>query len=502
MKQFDKYRMVDGATPLAARYFNNVWKDIDLRLASLEEVKISWSAAVDEVVRFGLARIDELINEPLQAVLALSSQAESTSANLEQLRQLAEARTAALTALIETLQADTAAQVNAFIVAASGDITAHKNATAADLAAWKNQRTAEISAWMEDFEAAMQAARSEIDAQLDSLRRVRLERKAASFSPQPADTGKVFEVTATATVTLPAAATLGLGWCCTLRNTGAGLVTLQATAGGMVDGQNSYVMYPGEHRLVQCDGASIITVVQRPMLLECSTSFNFIKPPGYRAFDIDMRGGSGGGGGGGSGAKVAASSTYLSAAGGGGAGAGGARLTLRILAALMQNITAFMVGAAGVKGLGAPVTDIAAGERGTDGTNGGNTEATIDATLFSAAGGTGGKGGAKGLGGTSDGTGPGNAGTSAVPSIPNPARYGFLGHAAPVAGAGQRGVVGSGLTAPLAGGDGGQPATDSFAEGGGPGGRGSASVSGSNFTVKGDDGGDGKPGRVIVKGVV
>ena len=34
--RIDRYRMKDGVTPLAARYFNPVWQDIDLRLAELE----------------------------------------------------------------------------------------------------------------------------------------------------------------------------------------------------------------------------------------------------------------------------------------------------------------------------------------------------------------------------------------------------------------------------------------------------------------------------------
>ena len=151
MKQFDKYRMVDGVTPLAARYFNKVWQDIDLRLASLEEVKIAWQSAVDEVVKFGLVRIDELINEPLQAVLALSSQAERTSSNLEQLRQLAESRTAALAALIATLQADTTAQIQSFAAGL-------QNATAQSLQEWKDSQTAQLDAWMQTFEQELQAA--------------------------------------------------------------------------------------------------------------------------------------------------------------------------------------------------------------------------------------------------------------------------------------------------------------------------------------------------------
>lgn len=151
MKQFDKYRMVDGSTPLAARYFNRVWQDIDLRIASLEEVKIAWQTAVDEVVRFGLVRIDELIREPLQSVLALSEQATSTSVELEQLRLLAQERTTALALLIATLQADTTAQIQSF---ADG----LKNATEQSLQEWKDSKTAQLDAWMQSFEQELQAA--------------------------------------------------------------------------------------------------------------------------------------------------------------------------------------------------------------------------------------------------------------------------------------------------------------------------------------------------------
>ena len=233
MKQFDKYRMVDGTTPLAARYFNAVWQDLDLRLASLEEVKIAWQEAVDEVVRFGLVRIDELITEPLQAVVALSEQAQATSAELEQLRQLAQERTAALAALIDTLQADTAAQVNAFITTANGSITAHQNATAAELAAWKAQRTQELDTWVADYEAQLLAARAEIDAAIADLQagvaalaRLHLVRKALSFAPVAADTRSCFVVTAAATITVPSAAALGAGWWCEIINNGQAVVEL------------------------------------------------------------------------------------------------------------------------------------------------------------------------------------------------------------------------------------------------------------------------------------
>lgn len=504
--RFERYRMTDGRTPLGERYFNAIWRDIDLRIASLEEVKIAWSAAVDEVVKFGLVRIDELITEPLQAVVALSSQAESVSTNLEQLRLLAESRTAALAALIETLQADTAAQVNAFIAASNGDITAHKAATVANLTEWKNQRTAEIAAWMEDFEAAMQAARTEIDAQIDSLHRVRLERKAASFSPQPADTGKVFEVTATATVTLPNAAALGLGWCCTLRNTGPGLVTLQASAGGAVDGLGSYIMYPGESRAVQCDGVAITTEVERPLSLVMRESFDFHKPPGYRAFECELMGGTGGGGGGGSGGLASSSQTYgPSGGGGGGSGGAGGRIAAVFPAEVLPLIWPLVCGAAGTGGGGGAGKSSSTqleGEDGGGGGAGGNTMATINGDTYTAAGGVGGAGGKKGSGAGYQGNG-GNGGGSVVAALPNNAAQVFAAraHAGPGGINGGTSTPTGSNTAPP-GAAGGARVKGPLWGWSGKGGDGSAAVIVPGTTSPGQAGAAGEPGKVIINGVL
>ena len=51
-RRFDRYRMRDGETELGAGYFNPVLSDIDLRIADLETLKISWNAAVNELTRF------------------------------------------------------------------------------------------------------------------------------------------------------------------------------------------------------------------------------------------------------------------------------------------------------------------------------------------------------------------------------------------------------------------------------------------------------------------
>lgn len=66
--RFDAYRMTDGKTPLAARYFNPVWQDLDLRLVELEALRVGWLEAVSQVSNLGLARINELVGAPMTTV--------------------------------------------------------------------------------------------------------------------------------------------------------------------------------------------------------------------------------------------------------------------------------------------------------------------------------------------------------------------------------------------------------------------------------------------------
>lgn len=66
--RFPAYRMQDGVTPLSADYFNPVLADIDARIAELEARRADLQGVVDELTRFGLARLDALIGPSMQAV--------------------------------------------------------------------------------------------------------------------------------------------------------------------------------------------------------------------------------------------------------------------------------------------------------------------------------------------------------------------------------------------------------------------------------------------------
>lgn len=66
--------------------------------------------------------------------------------------------------------------------------------------------------------------------------------------------------TGTFTQTIISATTLGDGWNCTLKNSGAGVITLEPFGAETVDGETSIVLNPGDARVIQSDGVNLNTI--------------------------------------------------------------------------------------------------------------------------------------------------------------------------------------------------------------------------------------------------
>jgi len=99
--------MKDGSTRIDAGYFNPIWKDIDTRLDKLENVKISWESAVQDLNAFGLERIDNVLAPVIQSTIETLSTASELVEELEQIIADADldgdfaAQTASVTAQLE-----------------------------------------------------------------------------------------------------------------------------------------------------------------------------------------------------------------------------------------------------------------------------------------------------------------------------------------------------------------------------------------------------------------
>jgi hypothetical protein len=190
--------------------------------------------------------------------------------------------------------------------------------------------------------------------------------------------GDLIDITSgTFTQTFDAPAALSDHFNVFVRNSGSGDITIPAS-----DGVTNWIMFPGESRLFQCDGTTLRSLVISPFVRAFASSANFIKPPGYNAFDVELWGAGGGGRGGGT-----------STGGPGGGGGGYFRFTFQSSA--LAASTAIAIGAGGAGGSGA------AAAVGSPGAAGGTS--TFGVTLMTASGGAGGSASTAGAGGAGAG---------------------------------------------------------------------------------------------------
>lgn len=151
-----------------------------------------------------------------------------------------------------------------------------------------------------------------------------------------ADKSTLIDITSgTFTQTFTTAATLTDGWWCYIRNSGTGDITLDPNASEQIDGLTSFIMYPGECRIVQCTGTAFNSVVVNAFHRSFLTTGTFTKPPGYKKF-AGLLWGAGASGG------RSDSGTYY-----GGGGGGGACVPFQLAASAVGATETITIGAGG-----------------------------------------------------------------------------------------------------------------------------------------------------------
>lgn len=296
--------------------------------------------------------------------------------------------------------------------------------------------------------------------------------KTANYQAVLNDRGSliVLDSSSAFTLSFDACATLTNGWWAYLYNANTGDVTLDPSGSEQIDGLSSFVMYPGEMRLVRCNGTALTSYVLKGFSKTYTASGTFTKPPGYNDFEGEAWGGGGSG------------NSNSEAAGGG----GGACVPFKLPASTVGTSEVVTVGSGGSAVTNTPT-----------GTAGGNT--TLG-SLVTAYGGGGARALSGGGGGGTLGAPSGSDQTGGAPDSGVSANPGFGG------GWGQRTADARGGGSVYGGGGGGYNGSPSGPGGEtcyGGGGGGAASLSATNDSLGGVSrfGGSGGRGRYNAAGV-
>lgn len=106
--------------------------------------------------------------------------------------------------------------------------------------------------------------------------------KTGAYTLVGADKGTLIDCSGTWTLGFTAAAMMGDGWWCYVRNTGNGNITIDPDGAELVDGVSTLVLKPGFTYLLQCDGVGFSTVTVKRRTYErrslITTSGTFIVP--------------------------------------------------------------------------------------------------------------------------------------------------------------------------------------------------------------------------------
>lgn len=136
--------------------------------------------------------------------------------------------------------------------------------------------------------------------------------KTGAYTLTAADKGALIDCSGTWTLGLTAAATLGAGWWCYVRNIGTETITADPSGAELIDGVISGAIRPGMTLLVMCDGTAFhcLRVGPHVAMQVLTSGTSWVCPLGVRAAKFLLTNGGAAGGGG--------NGTYSGAGGAGG----------------------------------------------------------------------------------------------------------------------------------------------------------------------------------------
>lgn len=141
------------------------------------------------------------------------------------------------------------------------------------------------------------AATVRIDARKEDIQTTQRQTKTANYTVVATDYGTWIEATSgTWTLTLTAAATLGAKFWFIFRNGGTGEVTYDGNASETIDGLTTFKAYPGEARMLVCDGSNWNSVLLEPGTVTFDASGTWTKPGTGTVVLVEAWGGGGSGG--------------------------------------------------------------------------------------------------------------------------------------------------------------------------------------------------------------
>lgn len=88
--RFHLYRFTKK-TPLSDEVFNRIFSDIDLRIAKLEDIEKDWQYAINEVTKYGLKRIEEVLRPSWEYLQQKKMQADEIVEEIHEKRDSADA---------------------------------------------------------------------------------------------------------------------------------------------------------------------------------------------------------------------------------------------------------------------------------------------------------------------------------------------------------------------------------------------------------------------------